>query len=247
VLCGRRLARLLDALVRGKKKPAPRHRASEKGNAMFARSKAPHRAHPAALAAVALAAAIASLAAPATAHEVTRETGFYLGAKFVGSSLHVDDDGDQTFRIEEDGGGVLLIAGYSFNRVFSLEMALGGTSNETSIQAIDANLGTLQLFVHYRFMPGYAFRPYVKGGVGGYGLRLTDGNASVRIEGGGIPLGGGFDYFFSNHFSLGVDLTHNIISYHTLLFDLGDGATAGFDMDEDGAMTTLGLAVTGYF
>jgi hypothetical protein len=186
-------------------------------------------------------------ALPAAAHEVTREKGFYLGAKFVGTWLHVDDDGDQAFWIKDDGGGLTLDAGYSFNRVFSLELALTGTRHETSVQAIDANLGAVQLFLHYRFMPGHEFRPYVKGGLGAYILRLEDAGASVRIEGGGVPLGGGFDYFFSNHFSLGVDLTHHIINYDTLTFDLGEGATVGFDMDEEGALTTFGLALTGYF
>lgn len=188
-----------------------------------------------------------SAAGPAAAHEVTRERGFYLGARFAGSSLEVHDRGDQTFRIRDDGGGLFLLAGYSFNAVFSLELALGGVGHETSVPAIDATVGTMQLFLHYRFMPGHALRPYVKGGLGGYGLELAAGDASARIEGGGVPLGGGFDYFFSNHFSLGLDLTYHIINYNTLVFDLGDGATVGFDMDEDGALTTLGLTVTGYF
>jgi hypothetical protein len=210
-----------------------------------------HKYHPVcapAIAAVVLVAVIVSAAASASAHEVTREKGFYLGAKFIGSSLHVDDDGDQSFQVKDDGGGLMLLAGYSFNRVFSLELALGAVTHETSVPTIDAGLGTVQLFLHYRFRPGHAFRPYVKGGLGAYGLWLEeDGGANARIEGGGIPLGGGFDYFFSNHFSLGVDITHNIISYDTITFDLGDGATVGFDMDEQGAMTSFGLALTGYF
>jgi hypothetical protein len=190
---------------------------------------------------------ILTAATTAPAHEVTRERGFYVGARFVGSTLHLDDDGDQQFQVKDDGGGLFLIAGYSFNPVFSLEMAFGGAGHETTVQAIDADIGAVQLFLHYRFRPGHPFRPYVKGGLGGYGLRLSDGNASARIDGGGIPIGVGFDYFFSNHFSLGVDLTHNIINYDTVTFDLGDGATVGFDLDERGALTTFGLALTGYF
>jgi hypothetical protein len=214
---------------------------------MSKRAQAYHPTLAPAAAAVALAVVIILSAGPADAHEVTREKGFYLGAKFVGSSLHVDDDGDQVFKVKDDGGGLMLIAGYSFNRVFSLEMAFGGVGHETSVQTIDATLGTVQLFLHYRFRPGHPFRPYVKGGLGAYGLRLSDGTATARIEGGGIPLGGGFDYFFSNHFSLGVDLVHNIISYDAITFDLGDGDTVGFDLDEQGAMTTFGLSLTGYF
>ena len=186
-------------------------------------------------------------AIPSSAQVDDRARGFYLGLKFIGSSLHVDDDGDNSFFVKDDGGGVQLHAGYSFNRVFSLELPLGGANHETSVQAIDANFGLVQLFAHYRFRPGRAFRPYIKGGFGGYTLELSDNKASVRVEGGGIPIGGGFDYFFSKHFSLGVDFTHNIINYNKLEIDLGDGATAGFDMDEEGAMTSLGLALAFYF
>jgi hypothetical protein len=195
-----------------------------------------------------IAATIAVFAAPLSAHEVTREKGFYIGARLAGSTLHIDDDGDQIFKIKEDGGALFLITGYSFNRVFSLELALGGAGHETSVPTIDATLGTFQFFLHYRFRPGHALRPYVKGGLGGYGLRLEEtSGANVRIEGGGVPIGIGCDYFFSNHFSLGLDLTHNIINYDTVTIDLGDGATTGFEMDEAGAMTNIGLTLTGYF
>lgn len=185
--------------------------------------------------------------APSAAQKEDRDRGFYLGINFVGSSLHVDDDGNSDFFVKDDGGGALLRAGYSFNRVFSLEIALGGANHETSVQAIDANFGIGQLLFHYRFLAGKALRPYIKGGLGGYALALSDNQANVTIKGGGIPIGGGFDYFFSKHFSLGVDLTHNIIHYDEVEFDLGDGATLGFEIDEGGAMTSLGVALTGYF
>jgi opacity protein-like surface antigen len=183
----------------------------------------------------------------AVENRLDRERGSYLGLRFLGSSIHVDDNANSPFFVKDDGGGLQLYLGYSFNRVFSLEFSFGGATHETSVQAIDARVGFVQLLAHYRFMPGHAFRPYVKGGIGGYGLELTDNRASVRIEGGGIPIGGGFDYFFSRHFSLGVDFTHNIINYDQLEIDLGDGATAGFDMDEEGALTTLGIAFGFHF
>jgi hypothetical protein len=180
------------------------------------------------------------------AQKEDRSRGFYLGIKFIASSLHVDEDGESDFFVKDDGGGIQLHAGYSFNRVFSLELAVGGANHETSVQSIDADFALFQLFVHYRFSPGRAFRPYIKGGVGGYGLVLKDNEKSVRIDGGGVPLGGGFDYFFSKHFSLGVDLTHNIISYDEVKVDFGE-PTDGLDIDQAGAMTSLGLALAYYF
>lgn len=185
-------------------------------------------------------------ASTAHAQKEDRSRGFYLGIKFIGSSLHVDEDGESDFFVKDDGGGIQFHAGYSFNRVFSLELAFGGANHETSVQSIDADFALFQLFVHYRFSPGRAFRPYIKGGLGGYGLVLKDNNKSVRIDGGGVPIGGGFDYFFSKHFSLGVDLTHNIISYDKVKVDFG-APTDGLDIDQAGAMTSLGLALAYYF
>jgi hypothetical protein len=187
-----------------------------------------------------------STAAPAGAQVDGRDRGFYLGITFIGSSLHVDDEGESTFFVKDDGGGAQLKAGYSFNDVFSLEFALGGANHDTSNPAVDAGFAVVQIFAHYRFSPGNAFRPYIKGGFGGYALVLDSKSADARIEGGGIPIGGGFDYFFSSHFSLGVDFTHNIIQYDKVTFTLAD-IDVGFDIDEEGSMSSLGLSLAYYF
>jgi hypothetical protein len=189
---------------------------------------------------------VTALAAPARAQEEGRDNGFYLGMRFATSGLGVDDDAESGFFVKEDGGGVQLYTGYSFNPVFSLQLELGGARHETSVQAIDAGFGSVALLAHYRFAPGKDFRPFIKGGLAGYGLVLTDNQSEVRIEGGGAPIGGGFDFFFSRHFSLGVDFTYNIIAYNKVTVDLGE-ATAGFDIDEDGAQASLGLALAYYF
>jgi len=193
-----------------------------------------------------LLAAVFLLATPARAQEEGRDKGFYLGLRFAASGLGVDDDGESGFFVKDDGGGVQLFTGYSFNPVFSLQLELGVASHETSVQAIDAGFGSFAILAHYRFAPGKNFRPFIKGGLGGYGLVLTDNQTEVRVEGGGAPIGGGFDFFFSRHFSLGVDFTYNIITYNKVTVDLGE-VTAGFDIDEDGAQSSLGLALTYYF
>lgn len=186
-----------------------------------------------------------TVAGSARAQVAGRDDGFYLGLRFVGSSLHVDND-DDVFFVKDDGGGIVLLAGYSFNEVFSLELDINGLRHETSDQAIDANFAALQIFAHYRFAPGRDFRPYIKGGLAGYSLVLDAGDADVRIEGGGIPLGGGFDFFFSEHFSLGADFTHNVIEYKELSVDF-EGLSLNFDVDEEGAMSSIGLNLTYYF
>ena len=172
--------------------------------------------------------------------------GFYLGLRFIGSSLHVDETADDLFFVKDDGGGVEFLAGYGFNDVFSLELSLGGANHDTSDPRISANFGFFQLFALYRFAPGRSFRPYIKGGLGGYGLELQEDNITATVSGGGLAFGGGFDYFFSRHFSIGVDFTHNIIEYNKAELKFG-GANFGTEIDEEGAMSSLGLALAYHF
>jgi len=188
---------------------------------------------------------VAATAHSAFSQAAGRDRGAYLGIRFMGSSLHLDND-DADFFVKDDGGGFTLLGGYSFNEVFSLELDLAGVRHDTSNPAIDARLAAATIFAHYRFAPGNDFRPYIKGGVGGYTLELDAGDADVRIEGGGVPIGGGFDYFFSPHFSLGADFTHNIIKYEKLHVDLG-AVDVAFDVDEEGSMSSVGLSLTYYF
>jgi opacity protein-like surface antigen len=185
-------------------------------------------------------------ASVASAHEVHRDRGFYLGASIAGAGNHVDEDPGAAFQIKEDGGGLTLEAGYSFNQVFSLELVLAGYGFETNDPTIDGGIGAVQLFAHYQFRPGKQFRPFVKGGFGGYGFQLKQDNVSASINGGGLAFGGGVDYFFTRHFAMGFDLTHNIINYDELEFNFG-GNTVGTEIDEEGALTTMALTFNFYF
>lgn len=172
--------------------------------------------------------------------------GFYLGIRFIGSSLHVDETDEDVFFVKDDGGGVQFQTGYRFNRVFSLKLSFVGASHDTSDPKISAGFGLFQLFALYRFAPENPFRPYIKGGIGGYGLTLESGDLEAKAQGGGVAFGGGFDYFFSRHFSIGVDFTHNIIEYNEVEFKFG-ATTIGSEIDEEGAMSSLGLGLTYYF
>ena len=175
------------------------------------------------------------------------DSAFYLGARLVGSTLHFDTEPDtSTFFIEDDGGGLQLFLGYRCDTGFSLELALSAAGHETSDPDVTAGIGAVQLFAEYRFARGHWFRPYLKGGIGGYGLGLDDGSTTVTISGGGVAFGGGFDFFIGSHFSLGLDYTHNIIDYEKAEVDFG-GTTFGQSIDEEGSMSTLGLSAIVHF
>lgn len=192
----------------------------------------------------------AVLATTASAHDpadstsakfVEDKNGIYLGLKFVGSSLHAEDKGNGAFFIKDDGGGLQFDIGYRFNRSFSLEFCIGASSHETSEQTLDANIYSVSLLGYYRFSPHRAFRPFIKFGLGGHGLQIVYGDATARINGGGVAIGAGFNYFFNPHFALGLDLTTNIIQYDEATVALGEHAYS-FEIDEEGSLTTLGLS-----
>jgi opacity protein-like surface antigen len=194
---------------------------------------------------------LACLAGPSWADEQEKPKikggkGFYLGLRFIGSSLHVDETGDDVFFVKDDGGGAELLFGYGFNDVFSLELSLGGANHDTSDPRISADFGFFNIFAQYRFAPGRSFRPYIKGGLGGYVLDLKEDTISASVSGGGLAFGGGFDYFFTRHFSIGADFTHKIINYDQAELRLGD-STFGTAIDEEGAQSSLGLAFAYHF
>jgi hypothetical protein len=183
----------------------------------------------------------------ASAHEMDDATqGFYLGLTLMGSSIHADDTIDEVFTVEDDGGGAQIQLGYHFTPSFALELSFGGANHETNISEIDTDIGLAQIFALYRFAPGQPFRPYIKGGIGGYGLTFDGKGADVTAKGGGLAFGGGFSFFFTPHFALGIDFTHNIIRYNEIELSFDD-ITIGTEIDEEGSLSTLGLSFSYFF
>ena len=182
----------------------------------------------------------------ASAGEVERDRGFYIALALQGSYIGQDPEPGSLLMIDENGGGMDLRFGYSFNPVFSLELTLGGAAHETNDVNTDMGFGEVRLFAHYRFMPGQAVRPYVKGGIGAYALTLKQPDIEVTASGGGLPFGGGVDYFFNRHFSLGADFTFNVIQYNNI--DVKSGpVTLSDDINEDGSQASLALTFGWYF
>lgn len=172
---------------------------------------------------------------------VEDESGICVGLALQGTSLHADAT-TPVFHVLDHGGGVQLSVGYRFNPVFTLELAVGGSRHETSDTAIDAGIASVQILGYYRFLPERSFRPYLKGGIAGYSLVLESGSVSARMNGGGIAFGVGARCFLTPNFSLGVDLTHNMIKYDKAKLSLGQFSYES-DIDEHGRLTTLGLTL----
>jgi opacity protein-like surface antigen len=182
----------------------------------------------------------------ASARRVYRDHGFYAGIAFAGSFIDVNNEAGSTLSVTQDGNAVDLRVGYSFNPVFSLELALAGARHDTSDPAIDVEFSAVKLFGVYRFRPSHQMRPYLKGGLGGYSLRMEDPPASAEATGGGLAFGGGLDYFFSRHFSLGLDYTFNLIEYDAAKLNF-ENISVSTQIDENGAQSALGLTFSFYF
>lgn len=175
-----------------------------------------------------------------------RDNGFYLGLRLATSFLRIQHIDPESFTIRKTGAGLELLAGYSFNPIFSLQIEIVGAGHSTSDPDVKTTFGAFQLFAHYRARPGRPVRPYLKGGLGAYGFAVDNRGSRVTSTGPGIPVGAGVDYFFNRHISLGLDLTHHVIEYDKLEFDV-DGKTVGFEIDESGGQTAVGLAFRAYF
>lgn len=179
------------------------------------------------------------MAGDAIADVTEDESGVCLGLTLAGASLHSDATSDE-FHVKDHGGALQLSLGYRFNPVFTLELAIGGSKHDTSVPSIDAGVASVQILGYYRFLPEKSFRPYLKGGFAGYSLVLDAGSVDLRINGGGIAFGGGVRAFLSPIFSIGVDLTHNMIKYDDAKLSLGDLSFQS-SIEEHGRLTTLGL------
>jgi len=175
----------------------------------------------------------------AAAQVTEDETGVYASIGLMASSMHIDET-DKPF-IEDDGGGLQLDLGYRFNPTFALGMSLGLADHETTEPGIDALFSIFQILAFYRFCPERPFRPYIKGGIGGYGLTVTEGSSSINISGGGVVIGGGFRFFFSSHFAIGLDMAHNIINYERGKLTI-DSFSVETEIDEQGSQTSLALS-----
>ncbi len=172
--------------------------------------------------------------------------GIYTGLALSGSSLPAIDRGTPAIDIADDGGGLRLWLGYGFNPVFALELGLFGAGHDTSRPGVDAGFAGLELVAVYRWRPEHRMRPYVKAGLGGYGIVLDDGIGNTVVSGGGVPFGGGFEYFLGRHVSIGFDVTHRVIDYDKKTIEAG-ATTGSFTVDRSGAQTSSALTVGIYF
>jgi hypothetical protein len=143
------------------------------------------------------------LAAPLPARADTG--GFCLGLQLHSSQLGTVDDAaggvPSSVYIEENGGGLGLWAGWGINESFTLRLDAAVAGHPTSDEQIEVATAGFTLEALYLFRHPDAFRPFLLGGVGVFGVASRDDEYDYSTTGPGILAGGGFYYFLGSTFA----------------------------------------------
>lgn len=168
--------------------------------------------------------------------------GFQFGGRLYAAGLGLEDDrgNDDT----ASGGGLGVRVGYGFSPTVTAFLALEGAqlSPDENDFGDEFALGTVDLGARFNLQPSASVNPYVQlaltGQVAAFDVPGT--SETLDLRGGGITLGGGIVYFFSQDVGLdvGVDLTGG--RFTEIEFD-GE-VTDNFD-DIDSAIVRLGVGV----
>lgn len=193
-----------------------------------------------------LAMAVAGLVALPGALQGQESTtrGFMLGAHLSGASLTLENQD----RNNAGGGG--LIVGYGLNRNVTLLVQLDGAQfDEQSTGTVEGDwqMGHVDFGVRYSFANSLRrWVPYLQGAFGYRSVSVQDPivdnvqRQEVEISGGGLTLGGGVDFYFTQTFALDVQLLWTGGEFNTLRVD--NVSATGFDVDATSARFNLGVA-----
>jgi opacity protein-like surface antigen len=137
----------------------------------------------------------AFLAATASAQRAADVKGFHFGGALSATSIEMDET-SFTDDERESGLGLNLNAGYNFNRNFGLIVALTGASIDDEGTG-DFRVGHADLGGRVSFPGRSAFVPYLELALTAMSADFEVQGQDVELEGGGLTLGAGLNYFFS--------------------------------------------------
>jgi opacity protein-like surface antigen len=204
--------------------------------------------------ALAAAAGAAALLGPAAA-SAWDTAGWMIGLDLASSHADFEDrttvSPPNAVFIDDDGGGVNLIAGYGFTRSFALRLDLAGAGHETTDPDVEFRLSSATVEAMVLLRVPEAFRPYLVGGVGGFTARSRRDDFDFDVTGPGVTLGAGFLWFTGRRFALDFALRADFINWETATatVTLPGGSTATVDtpVEEDGAAAKILVGVSWWF
>jgi len=139
-------------------------------------------------------------------------SGFLLNLHLTGNAL----SGTGTEAVTESGGGLGVTVGYGFNERIALYLTFDGASMEYdddsgADEGDTYDLGTFDLGARMNFgNEGMKLRPYINAAFTGVAAleetELSGENIETAVAGGGITIGGGLQYFFSEKLALDLGL-----------------------------------------
>jgi hypothetical protein len=121
-----------------------------------------------------------------------QERGFSLGLKLVVDGIGVDETADPLDPAVDDmGGGLALVGGYSWTPNFHARLTLGSAQHGTSVSDLEVLRSFGSIEAHWRFLPDRQVCPYIFGSLGGTDLRADQGGNHVKFTGGTAGIGAG--------------------------------------------------------
>lgn len=181
-------------------------------------------------------------ATPSRAQESTTR-GFVVGLHASGASLEVESQD----RNNAGGGGLLV--GYGVNRRFTIFAQADGAefdNQRTSDVQGNWTMGHFDLGVRFNFANSLRrFVPFLQGSVGARTVSVSDAKVNgssakdVSITGSSLSLGGGLDFYFSEHWALDVALLWSGGKFTTLKAD--NVSVTGFDVDANSSRFNIGV------
>ncbi len=182
----------------------------------------------------------AVIAAPASAQRVADVRGLHLGAALNATSIKLDEtafsDDDR-----DSGLGANIYAGYNFTKNLGLLLSVTAAKLSTD-DTEDYTVAHLDLLGRVSFPGRSALVPYLELGVAGLGVEYTpDGADEVELEGTGITVGGGLNYFFTRRAALDLGFRYTMGEFGSAQIrdrDIETGDGVGFNT----ARLNLGIA-----
>ncbi len=148
----------------------------------------------------------ASAAIPAAAQTIADVRGPHLGAAINATSIKFDETAFSDDQ-RENGYGVTLYAGYNFTRNLGLTLGVTGANiNDSGTE--DFSLAHVDLAGRFSFPGRSALVPYLEVALVGVGAEYDAEGERVKFEGGGVGLGGGFNYFFARRAALDANFRY---------------------------------------
>jgi opacity protein-like surface antigen len=149
-----------------------------------------------------------------TAGFVFAPHGWYGGVGIVGTRILDQSGGPEQI---EDGGGLSIWGGIRFNERLALELGwMGSLHNPAQVTDgyyLETNYLILESFTadaKIHLDRAGRFEPYLQGGIGLYILGREQ--FGIDAVGTGFQLGGGFDYWIGEHWTLGLRARYHGVS-----------------------------------